>query len=700
MATGAVLEKLAREQPERLAAIRERVQADQLEVRGGCYLEREDALLPVESQLWNLLKGLAVARELLGSDVRVFARKRFGRPPAAAAAAQQRRPQRALLVAFDDAVLPSYRTTVVNWPSPDGKQVEAFTRTPLPGGQPADVLPPRPLPAPDHHAGPRGHAGPAAHAGQPAAPWYEDWLELTPLRAGPGPLDHLDGATSTTCWPASTPRRRRPTSSTRDYLSERANTGQGTAGQLVRPPGAAAPPDRHGLDAGGPAPRARPARAIPLPLDATPVGPGRPERAGRAGRPGMDRSFRTRRPRPWRRACRPAASRDNPGYLLLNPCSFTRRVALELEGTARPLPIGGPVKACQFDGEQAASGGRGAGPGLCLGPAAGPPGTPAQALRMRLADERHVRNEFFEAEVDPATGGLRGFRDQRTRSQPPRPAARLQPRQHDAGQRRTMTSTGPALGEIVSEGVLLDDQDQVLATFRQRFRAWLGRPLLELRIEIYPEHLPEGYPWHAYYGARFAWRDERACCCAASTAPATSPATRGRRRPTTWSCRRPAEHGALPGRPAVPPAARQPDARRDPDPPRERQAGRSTWRSAWTASIPCRRRWAWSRRCRWWRRRRGRRTSAPSGWLFHLDAPNLLLTCLRPGPDGADSVLARLLECGQHSGQAEFRCVRDPQRAALLDARGEVAMTAACHGDAVIFEAAQGDLIHLRAEFG
>src|SRR5437899_500552 len=72
------------------------------------------------------------------------------------------------------------------------------------------------------------------------------------------------------------------------------------------------------------------------------------------------------------------------------------------------------------------------------------------------------------------------------------------------------TSAGAALGEIVSAGEILDEHEQVLARFRQRFRAWLGRPVLEIRIEISPQHLPQGYPWHAYYGARLAWRDERA----------------------------------------------------------------------------------------------------------------------------------------------------------------------------------------------
>ena len=34
--------------------------------------------------------------------------------------------------------------------------------------------------------------------------------------------------------------------------------------------------------------------------------------------------------------------------------------------------------------------------------------------------------------------------------------------------------------------------------------------MLELRIELEVKHQPTGYPWHAFYGARFGWRDERA----------------------------------------------------------------------------------------------------------------------------------------------------------------------------------------------
>src|SRR5208283_2554817 len=47
------------------------------------------------------------------------------------------------------------------------------------------------------------------------------------------------------------------------------------------------------------------------------------------------------------------AAANRPGYLVLNPCNFIRRVALELPGITTPLPVEGPVKACQIDADQA-----------------------------------------------------------------------------------------------------------------------------------------------------------------------------------------------------------------------------------------------------------------------------------------------------------------------------------------------------------
>src|SRR5204862_2854947 len=108
------------------------------------------------------------------------------------------------------------------------------------------------------------------------------------------------------------------------------------------------------------------------------------------------------------------AQGSQPGYLLLNPCGFTRRLALEVEGRGMPIAVADPVKACQVEGKKLYVVAEVPPLGFAWFPQAGPPGTPMPPIRMRLADERTVRNEFFEAEIDPATGGLRAIRDHKS----------------------------------------------------------------------------------------------------------------------------------------------------------------------------------------------------------------------------------------------------------------------------------------------
>ncbi len=99
-----------------------------------------------------------------------------------------------------------------------------------------------------------------------------------------------------------------------------------------------------------------------------------------------------------------------------------------------------------------------------------------------------------------------------------------------------------------------------------------------------------------------------------------------------------------------------------------------------------------------------------SGWLFHIDAPNLLLTRMTPGrsegrgaggegPEVEDAITARFLECANYSGLAEFRCVRDPVRAVVLDARGQFVLEANRSGDIVHLEVTPNDLAHVQVEF-
>jgi hypothetical protein len=262
-----------------------------------------------------------------------------------------------------------------------------------------------------------------------------------------------------------------------------------------------------------------------------------------------------------------------------------------------------------------------------------------------------------------------------------------------------VTSAGPALGEIVSTGALVDEHQTVLATFRQRFRAWLGRPLLEMRIELFAEHKPQGYPWHAYYGARFAWRDERATLMRGvqgqgSVTTHPRPVTpdylelrSGRQRTLLLP-------GGLP--------FHQRHGTRMLDvilvPPGE-TAHAFELALGLDREQPMQTAWGFASPVVVLPVAKGPPHVGPAGWLFHLDAPNLLLTSLRPEPGDVPAVAARLLEVAGFSGGAELRCPRDPTSAELTDAVGTLQQPLSTQGDAVPFDFAASDLVNLRVGF-
>jgi hypothetical protein len=723
LACAALLQRIAKEQPERHAALCERLGGDLAEVIGGPYLEREDALLPLESQLWNLLKGQEVYQELLGQEVRVFGRRRFGHYPQLPLLLQSVGISRALLVSFDESVLPAHRSVVVSWPSLDGKQVETFTRTPHHADTPqtgfhlAHYL---------HQTIMQDQAATLAllHRGKPAGGWYDDLLELSRFAPVLGRFSTLSGYFNEVL-PGDYTSAASPDEFHGDYLVERtpfsaepSPAAEYMTEQQPAPPAEPQAGERHPVS--GFARQVRGRRRLDTAWTLAAI------LRGLNGRvPDLDGvPFETRLTqledrfesdpelpeeellRAQDQAAEALAGRlvargqpDNPGFLVLNPCSFKRRVALDLPGLQGAPPVGGPVKAAQADGGTARVVVEVPALGFAWVPRRAQAGGPVPAGRMRLADERCVRNEFFEAEIDPQTGGLRAIRDHRTRISRVGQQLVYNPGSTMRAQQVQVTSAGPALGELVTEGVLVDAQEEVLATFRQRFRAWLGRPVLELRVEITPKQPALGYPWHAYFGARFAWRDERATLLRgvtglASVTSHTRPETpdyleirEGRQGTVLFPGGLPfhQRHGGRMLDVVLVPEGETCQAfdlgvGLDRDYPMQTALGMVTP----VAVVPT---------------DRGPPHVGAEGWLFHLDAPNLLLSSLRPAPDGADGITARLLECGGHGGPAELRCVRDPQRAMLLDARGTAVLDAAAAGDAVQLDVSANDLIQVRVDF-
>jgi alpha-mannosidase len=721
LACASLIERLGQKHPERLAELREKVSADLVEVVGGPYLEREDPLLPPESQLWNLLRGQAVYQELLGKEVTVFGRKRFGFGAHLPLLLQTTGFTHALLVSFDESALPPHHATVISWPSADGKQVDAFTRTPQPADSPQTYFH---LAHYLHQTIMQDQAATLAllHRGAPPAPWYADWLELTRLAPVLGRWVSLSSYFSEVVAgdytsPAS------PDEFQGDYLLERTGAlDHSERGRHAVPHPISAfarqVRERRRLDAawtfaailGALGGKVEDVEGQPFlsclagvedRFESGAVGPAGSLSAseGQAGSLSYD---------PFDRAAEALARRlvargqaGNRGWLVLNPCSFIRRVALELPGVAAAIPTGGPVKASQIDGDIA----RVVVEVPALGfawlprPAPGAPAAPASTARMRLADERTVRNEFFEAEIDLQTGGLRGFRDQRTRINRLGALLVYHPGSVMRARAVQVVSTGPALGEVGAEGDLVDDQGQVLATYRQRYRAWLGRPLLEWRIELEPVRPVEGYPWENFLAARLGWRDEsltllRGTFGSATVTSHTRPETPdflslAAGRPNTVLF-----PGGLPFHQRN--GARmldvllvcQGETQRVFDLgiglDREQPAQTALGLTSPVAVVPC---------------DQGPPHVGAAGWLFHLDAPNVLLTSLRPAPDGAHAVVARFLESTGHAGPAGFRCVRDPVRAFLQDVRGNLLADVNVEGDTVQVEIGGNDLVQVRIEF-
>lgn len=691
--SAALLEKLSREQPERFAVLRERVQADTVEVCSGAYLEREDALLPVESQLWNLVKGTRVFRDLLGQDVRVHGRRRFACSPQTPQWLNSVGINRTLLLAFDASVLPSWRATITSWPSLDGKQVEAFTRAPYAADNPQTFF------NLAHYLERTIRQDQTAtlallHTGAAPAPFYEDWLELNrfgPLLGEWNTLTRYFNEAMAGEY-ASTPTADDFHS---DYLEERTNAHSPepvsgfarhthrrrrldtayTVAAMYR--GIAGKNDTLHLDARFAELEDRLEGAADIEAELTEV--------QRIAADALAQRLVAR-------------GAERPGFLLVNPCSFTRRVGLELDGMSGVIPVEGPVKAFQLDDGKARLVVEVPGLGFAWFPKAGPAGTVPPG-KLKLADKNGVRNEYFEAEVDPLTGGLRAFRDHRTRINRLGQQLVFNPGSTMRATEVQVTCAGPALGEVVSTGTLVNEHQQVLASYRQRFRAWLGRPVLELRIEIVPETAPTGYPWHNYFGARFATREERPTLLRGvngvgyvsnHTRPETPDYTElrvGRSNTVVFCAGLPflQRHGGrmldaillVEGD-----SARSFDLALGLDREHPMQAALAMVTPPAVVSTA-----------------KGPPHVGAAGWLYHLDASNLLLTGIRPAPGGEDGLVLRLLECAAHGGAAEFRCVRNPVRAATLDARGGILMETSTSGDAVNFETAPCDLVQLRVDF-
>jgi hypothetical protein len=712
LASGETLVRLAEHAPERFAELKAKVTPDlpgSVDLCCGSFRDREDALLPPESQWWNMRTAREAVKSLFGVEPVVYARTKSAFHPQLPGWLQLLGYKHAVLISFDGALIPTLRATAVNWPSPEGKSVDAFTREPLPADDPMTYF----NLVYHLHQAVTSDAAPTialAHKGKPAFDAHADLLALNELAPVLGTWTGL-GRYFSDAVTGDYIGTRTADEFFADYLDDRVTNQH-------RPDPVTGFPRhlrlRRRLDA------ACTLAALHRGLSPNP-GPDEPEALkkladtedliearGVSFTPGPDElaDQLTLLETGWAKRLadriQQRSAEGQPGLLVFNPCSFTRRAALELDGFRGPVPVEGPVKAAEFAGDSAKLVVEVPPLGFAWVPRVGPPGTPAPKPRLKLADGLTVRNEFFEADIDSATGGLRSFRDLRTRMNRFGQQLVYNPGSKMRGRSATVTHSGPALGEITTTGDILNDQDEVLATFKQRFRAWLGRPVLELRVELDVKHDPTGYPWHSYYAARFGWRDERGVLFRGVNGANTMTGYTRPVSPDYLEVRLGAERSFL-FTGGLPFLQRHGNRMADVILVPEGEQGRTfelllsldrenpmQTAAGWVSPTPV------------VATEKGPPPVGATGWLAHVDMPSLILTTLRPCDPGEGmnrAVAGYLVETAGFGGSAELRFARDPSQASLVDGMGNPTQPLTMNGDAVQFDYSAGETLRVKVEW-
>lgn len=670
----------------------------------GSLMDRDDTLLPLESQLWNLTTGREQVAAATGQPAGPYARISAANHLHLPSWLSHANCRHAIVTPVIGDGGANTKSPCLQWPGPDGKTVEAFSKDLLAADDEQTFF----NLAHYLHTASGSEATPAMaflHRSAPAAESHADLIALADLGmalgewqsvgqylsdVGSGDYSGVAGADDFA----------------KDLLDDRVSIRK-----LDRPVSAIAEALRIRRRIDGVSGLAALHRAL------TPPSP--EDEADDRAIESIESSFESVNPdgsfdgealrvveaRVGERLAHRIVARGEdhrPGYVVLNPCNSTRRVALELPPFPNPVAVEGPIKAAQFDADATRLVVEVPSLGFAWIPRSGPAAA-APKPKLTLAAGGIVRNEFFEAEFDPATGGLRAFRDLRTRAVRFGVVPVFNPGCKTRGTSLTITHSGTALGEIVSAGELVSEMDEPLARFTIRARAWLGRPVLELRVVWELAHAPSGYPWHAYYGLRVGVRDDRIATFKGVNGTSFPTYTSRIVSPDFFEFRFGRERSfVFPGGlgfmnkvgPKVYDLIQIPERETarsfdlllslDRDNPMQTAAG---W-TAPAAVVPV---------------DRGPPPTGASSWLAHVDMPSVIATQLRPAAattgETTRAIVMRLIETTGYAGRTEVRLARDPARAFAIDARGETLHELPLDNGAISLDYSAGELMRIRAEW-
>jgi alpha-mannosidase len=483
LVTAEVIEQMAAEEPETLAALRNALERGAACIVGGEYCEGDLSLLPCEQTLASFDRGREVYQQHLGTAPIIFGRRRFGLAPFLPQILQKLGFQGALHLSLDGGRFPQADQNKIRWEGADGSTVDALSRPPYDATQADSYLnfAQRLGDSMDHE-----HVATMTFARWPGhAPCWLDDLQRGAAR-GPalGRFVRLDDYFASTETPDLHTRFEAD-----EYLSPLLS--QRVAAGLDDPiSGYVAAYEQSAAESA----------SASLTVMADAVDP-----EGDAGEPDSSQ-----------RIVDAVGPGPSTGRLLLNPASFDRRIAVDLTGLDGAPPAERHVRATGLRGDvpQAVVDVPSMGFGYVGGSA-----TPV-APDLPLAEEHTLRNEHFEIAVNPATGGIASVHHYNRRGNllSQQIAYRAPGYVGDDPDRYSVmaadeidiTASTEAMGEIVSRGRLVDRHGEQLARYEQTLRLWRGSRVLDVQIALEPNAATGADPWESYYASRLAWDDSAA----------------------------------------------------------------------------------------------------------------------------------------------------------------------------------------------
>ncbi|MCL6501845.1 MAG: hypothetical protein K6T86_04110 [Pirellulales bacterium] len=699
------LEEMEREAPRTLAALRQACDEGRVSLVGGEYAEEPLALAPCEGMLAGFLRGLAVHERVVGRRPVVFGRRRHGLHPLLPQILSRLGFVGALHFTLDEGHFPHAGQSKIRWQGLDASAIDAVLRVAADASRVETFLS---LARKMGETMDRDHVAVLLLAHWPGqySPFLADLRRMARYAPVLGRFVTLEEFFTRTDRPGELVRFRAdqyrapylyqavvreeadPISRLLDWHRRAA---EDQAAQTLRSLAELLAGRTTGQPAG---PSSQAPADMPLAIAACP-GPYPPA----AARDGLQQAAETLA----RMICQ--GSNSSGGWLVLNPTSFSTICGVELP-PGNQLAEGAPVAAVQTGPESTRVAVEVPALGFAWLESGQGPGRPQKKRVRPMAEGRIIRNDLLELEIHPETGGIRAlhdfaFRGNRLSQQlalrlpGPRPKPGEPWRDpdtnavysHMVADAVECTSAGPALGEIISRGRLLDAEGQCQASFVQKVQLWRGIPYALLEIELHPNQEPRADPWNSYYAARFAWAEEEAELYASVGLAAQSTTARRIEAPAYIEIRAPRAGctiltGGLPYHRRI--GSRMLDSllivkgesrRRfrlglaaDLKHPAQ-QALHLMQRFPVVGNVPC-------------------PASGRTGWLFHIDARNVVATSWAPLLESGivRGFRARLLEVGGRPGRVLLRSLRRPETARQVDFLNAPLIDLAVEDDRVVLD--------------